>query len=443
MAEDLVVYEGQRGRLARLAMRLLRMTFRKQIRVIEDPTIEQYSAGQDHGRPWPTPPDMRPLAALNAPAHNAYLYAAVSTVSADFAAVPLTVMRGRGGKAERIEDHPFLDLIREPNSNESETKFRRQLLWDYHLNGWAVALKVRDPVRPDQTLSLIRLHPDRCQVRTNRFGFLSSVEYDGGDGAQSYAREDLLWFAKPGWRADPGKEYGLGWVQPLKLDLLAERNIQNNNARLFETGSPGYAASVRDPASAPMGANLKKQEDDLNRQMKRRHGGVVLMNGSYDLTQLQISSREAEGVDQRNLNRQGILAGTHVPPIKVGLETANYATAQQQDKEYWTFGRHEQAEFESEFSKIARELSGDGRDRVVYDYSDVAAFQESRSERLNRVTTHILNGMSTADAYAYEGFADAPFNGSSFTPPKPLPRPQDETTDPESVRSIRDLLTGT
>ena len=42
--------------------------------------------------------------------------------------------------------------------------------------------------------------------------------------------------------------------------------------------------------------------------------------------------------------------------------------------------------------------------RVHFDFSAVEALQTERTERLNRVSQHIINGLAPSDAYRAEGF---------------------------------------
>lgn len=406
---------------------------------------QTFAAGVMDGRDWPTPPQFPAIAAEAAPSKFPYIYSCVSIVSSDLAGVPLQVQRGIGADAEIVPDHPTLALLETPNSSEDGTIFLRQLWWDYLLTGWACALKLRDA--GGNVVSLIRLHPSKVEVRTDTFGFLSSIAYMTGGPPVNYAREDILFFRRPGWLPGPQGTYGVGWVQPLQDDLQSELRVVEFNKRSFSNGRPDMFATLTDPSSPPaIGASREDIEKRINDNLRKTSGGVHLLNGAYTLTPSASSTpKDMEGSQQRDWNRRSTLAVTHVPPIKVGLETANFATSVQQDRGYWEYyvsanGKGgEGAVFCGEFSRLAREMSGDATDTVSFDVSGITSLQESRTDRLARVGSHILYGMDTVDAYAYEGFADAPIENQPAAPAAVVP-PTAAPTEAAPTRSLRGMF---
>jgi hypothetical protein len=117
-----------------------------------------------------------------------------------------------------------------------------------------------------------------------------------------------------------------------------------------------------------------------------------------------------EFVGQRTYTRDSILAAFGVPPTRVGLPSANYATAQEQSKIYWRQLQGIAALIDDALTELAL---GWGAYRVAHDFSSVDALQESRDARLNRVASWTMLGASPSDAAAYEGFQDAPLSDST------------------------------
>ena len=64
--------------------------------------------------------------------------------------------------------------------------------------------------------------------------------------------------------------------------------------------------------------------------------------------------------------------------------------------------------FEHLFTKIAKRFNEDFS--IVFDYTGIETLQDKRDAQLLRIQNHIMNGMRPADAYAYEGLADAPIS---------------------------------
>jgi hypothetical protein len=98
--------------------------------------------------------------------------------------------------------------------------------------------------------------------------------------------------------------------------------------------------------------------------------------------------------------------------------------------------------FDDEFSR----LTGDPTIRIEHDFRDVEALQTARTERLSRVQLHTALGMGVVDAYAYEGFHDAPEpeeKAESAAPPASfggdpsVNEPQEDNGEGRAFRAVR------
>ena len=99
--------------------------------------------------------------------------------------------------------------------------------------------------------------------------------------------------------------------------------------------------------------------------------------------------------------RESISAVMGVPPTVLGLPAANYATSRQQAINYWTNQIKKGKQLGELLTLIAQRFNPDYR--IEHDYSGVEALQSVRTEQLNRVQLHILNGIDPQAAYAAEG----------------------------------------
>ena len=130
-------------------------------------------------------------------------------------------------------------------------------------------------------------------------------------------------------------------------------------------------------------------------------GGAMVLSGLAEVEPLQLSAREMEYVEARKMARESISAVIGVPPSVLGLPTANYATSRQEARNYWTVQTKRGKRLAMLFSAIAQRWEDDLY--FEHDYSGVEALQDMRTEQLNRVQMHILNGISPRAAYKYEG----------------------------------------
>ena len=131
--------------------------------------IEMKPEKQNLGASWAASPNgvqapFPPKESLNAYSEHAYLYAAVTRVSEDLAALPLILTKGKGKNKQIIEDHPVLDLLKQPSSDVDGYLFRQQVVMDLILNGTFWILKLGKSEIPT---SLIRLHPEETKFKTD------------------------------------------------------------------------------------------------------------------------------------------------------------------------------------------------------------------------------------------------------------------------------------
>ena len=98
------------------------------------------------------------------------------------------------------------------------------------------------------------------------------------------------------------------------------------------------------------------------------------------------------------------MAALGVVPVRVGVESANYASSRQQMRLYWEQLQARSMLMDSEYTRLLRMFPDSDGLRVVSDFSEVDALQESRTERVNRVNQWWLMGVSLQEAAALEGF---------------------------------------
>ena len=126
--------------------------------------------------------------------------------------------------------------------------------------------------------------------------------------------------------------------------------------------------------------------------------------------------------------KEAVMAALGVVPVRVGVESANYASSRQQMRLYWEQLQARSMLMDSEYTRLLRMFPDSDGLRVVSDFSEVDALQESRTERVNRVNTWWMMGVSLQEAAAIEGFEN--LNAEETTEAEPEPQ---EETDAEQV----------
>ena len=347
-------------------------------------------------------PGTRTYSALNSMAAMArfpWVRACVEAVSSDLTKVPQRIIKGRGKDAETIEDHPFFDLMERPNSRTPGILFARQLVVDMLLTGDAFALVAGE----GEPRALIRLHPERVKIVPNDDGQIKEYEYNGAGAVVRYGFEQVLHFRSPSWQSNPSMLYGSGAIESLHNDLTTDLAASELAATSAKTGMPTGIISPADSGDIWTRPQIQQLREGLAKQLKAKSGTVILGAG-VDYKQLSVNLRDMEYQETRKLAKEAVMAALGVVPVRVGVESANYASSRQQMRLYWEQLQSRAALMDSEYTRLLRMFPDSDGLRVVSDFSEVDALQESRTERVNRVNTWWMMGVSLQEAAAIEGF---------------------------------------
>lgn len=354
--------------------------------------------------------------ALSAFAAFVWVRACVDAIGADLASLPLVAYRGKGPTAVRLDGHPALDLLDYPTTDMGRELWERQMLLYWMLPGNAYALMVGA-----QPTSLVLLHPDRVRPVNNEWGGVAAYRF-GLEQMIDYRPEDVLHVRGPSWRSGPVSLLGEGLIRTLHNDLTADLAAQKLNTAHAQRGRPTAIVSPADD-------NI--WDDDVRKAIlgsfnkQTEKGGTLVVGQGVKVELPTFTARDLEFSEQRTFTRQGILAAFGVPPVRLGLETANYATANQQMRTYWETRRADARLIDAQLTRVARRW--DKNVTIAHDFSGVEALQESRSARLERVMVWTTLGASAADAASYEGFSDAPVQDIEDTTTEPVTDPVKET----------------
>lgn len=364
----------------------------KALQIVENqPTTERH--GATYAQPQGVRPTYSPEAAMSAYAGHGYTYAAVSRASQDLAALNLRLLKGKDRVL--IESHPVIDLMDNPNSATDGFLFREQLCTDLILTGNCFILLLGMTERPT---SLVRLHPQNVRIATDQKGISGYILNSGGESVM-YPPERIVHGRLASWADGPEQLLGTGAIEPLSRELKADINSQNLVSDASAKARPDVLISPSDPADI-WGPEMRREIASEYKKLSAQ-GGAMVLSGLSKVETLQLSPREMEYTKAREMARESISAVTGVPPSVLGLPTANYALSRQQARNYWSVQTKRGKRLALLFSAIAQRFEDD----LIFehDYSGVEALQEARTEQLNRVQLHIMNGVSPQAAYKYEG----------------------------------------
>ena len=385
---------------------------------------------QNLGASWAASPNgvsvpFPPKESLNAYSEHAYLFAAVTRVSEDLAALPLVLTKGKGKDKTIITDHPVLDLLQQPSSTIDGYLFRQQVIMDLILNGTFFVLKLGKSEIPT---SLIRLHPEETKFLTDdKKGLIGVVNTSYGQQVQ-YPIDRVLVGRGPTYSKGPQSNFGVGVVQPLYPELQADVNAMMLASTASASGRPDVIISPKEDGDI---WNGEIRENIINSyKSMAKAGGVIALSGQANIDMLNLKPSDMEFENSRIFARQSISSAVGVPGSVLGLPAANYATSENQKKIYWQNQKHKAKKIDMVFTQLAK--LWDPSFEIHHNFADVEALQ-NRDQALARIKLHIENGMSVSDAYLYEGLDDAPIVKSE---PKTA-----DIIDDESKNILLELIT--
>jgi HK97 family phage portal protein len=346
-----------------------------------------------------------PVASMSAFASFPWVRACVDAICTDLSGLPLVVVQGEGAKAQQVTVQGLSQLLLRPTSRKRRATWERQIVTHLLLSGNAYLLRAGpDPRRP---VSLPILHPESIRIIPNDAGEAEAYEYRAaGGGLTVYDASVVVHIALTSWENGAQGLYGEGLIRALRNDLEADQAASKLSAAQSNQGRPSAIFKPKEPIT-------REQQDmvaDAYRKIASEKRPSMVLPADFDVDFPAFTLRDMEFVDQRTYTRDSILAAFGVPPTRVGLPSANYATAQEQSKIYWRQLQGIAALIDDALTELAL---GWGAYRVAHDFSSVDALQESRDARLNRVASWTMLGASPSDAAAYEGFQDAPLSDST------------------------------
>ena len=378
-----------------------------------------------------TGPDVEPLHQMSAYAAFAFVQACITVRVNDLQSLPWYIQVGPEGDGQRIDEHPLLDILREPNNWDDGRWLHGQAQADQLLTGNAYLLRTGKGLLAQYH----RIHPQGVQVEYDRY--YRPVAYSTSEG-EAFAADAVVHHRRLSWQ-DRGKvNIGTGVIQALNRRLVALKEGETLQAKQARMGKKD---AIMTPQTV---AGVKATWS--SRQVSQLVSGIMasLMKGSpymvlgepMDVTVLSATAEELGFTALDKATREDIMAILQVPPVKLGLDATNFATAREQRREYWSSLISESRWHEDTWTREGRRAFGLARNaRVRRDFSNVEALQANQAEaasiastRAMAAQTYTFLGYSTQTAMRLAGHEDPP------APDAPEPEPMTEPA-PRSMRA--------
>ena len=344
--------------------------------------IPEYGVGEDEGRPRPE--SYEDYARVYG--DIAWVYRCVARIAQTCASVPLEVYRkgsaGESGPADDALAAELRGLLEFANEFDALPDLIEQTATYLNLTGnafWGIERDGRD--RPAE---LWCLRPDRVRIKPDRKRYIGGYVYEVGGRRIEYGTRDMVHMK---YLSPADDYYGMGPLRAAMHAIVLEYyGTTYNRAMLRHHGMPSAVLRTKEQFVP------REEQERIRRDWQRLHGGpqkagkIAILTSDLELESVGLSPDELQWVQTRKMTREEIAAVFGVPPIMLGLyEGVNYATAQQQEKMFWS------ATVKPTLEKIAASINErlgpqvDPGLRVRFDLSGVEPLQADKQKETDRV----------------------------------------------------------
>ena len=358
-------------------------------------------------------------------AQHPWVYACVAALSRSASSVPARLQRILpNGEFEQDENAELTKSLGMPNPLMSQRKFFRSICTSQMLYG-------------ETFLILLRRDPSGAMVPVNAVngsgGMMARIEQPEefwpvrGDLADAIldpkTKLPAFWrFQTAGGRVDyPAHSVvqvaevnpynplrGMGPMQAAYRTAAKDFIIDRYDEALLQNGgSPGGVLSVDGPLTDADQRAIREAWNEAHGRPEAHRKTAVLPQGTT-YTEIGMSPQAMEHEKLRDWDRQTILSIFGVPPVVLGLETINYATAREQNRIFWETSVMPYLDFlrdEIQHKLVNRINSPDSELILDFDISGVSALREDMDAKVDRTVKLYTEGhRSFAEAAHLSGW---------------------------------------
>lgn len=366
---------------------------------------------------------------LDAFLSNPWVWACVQAISTDLSGLPIVAERGTGLDRVQTADHWLLQLLEHPHPSTGSRKLRKQFVADLTLgNGYLRVWRTNE--RPSM---LGRIHPGLIQPLVGVDG--AEVGYRLTATGQTLGTADVLHAADINVTSDPTLVLGASPIQPLALRLQVDRDAVRQAGRAARRGKLEIILSPRTDGMV-LGPEKVDAMVEAYAAAMETGDGIYVPNTGMEATPVSLTARDGEFAAITERTRGEVLAVFSVPETRVGSPAANYGTAKEQSRIYWSTLQARAALIDDELSRLAEPGV-----RIRHSFAGVDALQIAQTERQARgVIWRREFGLTAAEAAAYEGFVDLPARDVDASGAGAAPPSADGVDEPRAAAAVAGVL---
>ncbi len=335
-------------------------------------------------------------------AQHPWVYACVSAIARSASSVPARLQRETpNGEYETVEQGPLAGLLNRPNPLMSQRKFFRSIATSQQLYGETFLIMLRrvngrmvpvEAVSGSGMTAMIEQPEEIWPVRGDLVDAILDPEtklprewaLQTRNGMVRYPAHAVVQVAE----VNPYNPLrGMGPMQAAYRTASKDFIIDRYDEALLQNGgSPGGVLSVDGPLTDADQRAIREAWNEAHSRADAHRKTAVLPQGTT-YKEVGMTPQAMEHEKLRDWDRQTVLSIFGVPPVILGLETINYATAREQNRIFWDTTIMPYLDFlmdELQFKLISRLPGMESGLRMDFDISDVSAMREDMDSKVDR-----------------------------------------------------------
>ncbi|MCP4394552.1 MAG: phage portal protein [Alphaproteobacteria bacterium] len=260
------------------------------------------------------------------PGHTGYVAACLNTMGNYFAKATFRLYQRKGEALTEIFDHPFLNVLENPNNFQVENELKHYMGEFFGVFGNFYALKVRG-VSSKKLREFEILDPSVTKPVSSKKNWIEYYEHRVGGVAKKIPRDEVIHLK---YLTAYSKLKGTPIISAIK-DILDVDSYQMAYMKQFHKEG-GFLGNTFSTTQQMTPANFEKAKKEL----QENYGGLeksfktALFDSGLKPIKAAYSIRDLELTQQRKLTMQEVMIAFRMPEILLGgsNETYNKATAQ-------------------------------------------------------------------------------------------------------------------
>ncbi len=336
-------------------------------------------------------------------AQHPWVYACVAAIGRSASSVPARLQRQlAGGEMETVDDSDLAVVINTPNPLMSQRKFFRAIATAQQLYGETFLILLRrgaggrmepvNAVNGHGMMAIIEAPEEIWPVRGDlaeavldpQTKLPAAWRFQTASGRVDYPAHAVVQVAE----VNPYNPLrGMGPMQAGYRTAAKDFVIDRYDEALLQNGgSPGGVLSVDGPLTNDDQRAIREAWHEAHGRPESHRKTAVLPQGTT-YQEIGLSPQAMEHEKLRDWDRQTILSIFGVPPVILGLETINYATAREQNRIFWDTTILPYLDFlkdELQYKLIRRINNPDSELVLDFDISGVSALREDMDSKVDR-----------------------------------------------------------